>query len=331
MRYLRTTAAAAALTAVAVAFPAGAQDSPTAVSCFGTFFTDKAGDNVRGHPAFDGEAGTDNLDLLEGWFSQAGGETFVNIRVKDLDTTIPPGSTSAQWQLDYGGSAPGVSFVRAVVDFAGLVTYDYGGQQQGAVTLNVREGGTTGNFIEGPNGVVQIAIPADKEPKGTTLKGLTVFAYEPVQVIPPAAPTPVKGGQLYEQDTASGKGSHTLGQDCPPADPSTDPGGGDGSQGGPPQVDDGGPLPVTVRTKSAKRSKSIKVKLESSEPLTQVAAQLRKGKKVAGKGKLSRLDGKGTLKLKAKRKPKKGSYVLDLVGTDGEGARRFLSVKFRLR
>jgi hypothetical protein len=92
------------------------------------------------------------------------------------------------------------------------------------------------------------------------------------------------------------------------------------------------PLPVKVTTtkfKAKKVKKGMTIKLASTEPLTQIAAQIKKGKKVFGKGSLAKLNGKGSLKLKAKGL-KKGSYVLDLVGTDGNGARRFAAFKIKV-
>jgi hypothetical protein len=329
---LTRIAAAAATVALAAATTAGAADPKPAPSCYGKFFTDKAGDSVRAHPGFAGDKGGENLDLLDGFFLYDAGkaETTVNVHVKNLDKTVPEGSTSIQWQVEWTGSSGALTWVRAVTDFSGLVTYDFGGQQPtAATTFNVRQGATTGAFIEGPDGVVQMVIPATLEPKGTTLKGLVAHAYEPVQAVPGAAPTPVKGGQLYEQDSAAGKGGFTIGADCPATAPAAPaPANAPASQTPPQQAD--APLPVKLVTKSAKRSKSLKLKLQSSEPVTQLAAQLKKGKKVVGKGSLAKLDGKGTLKLKAKGL-KKGGYVLDLAGTDGKGARRFVSVKLNVK
>ena len=329
MKLIRT-AAAAALVAVAVAPTAGAVDeTKPSESCYGKYFTDKAGDNKRGHPGFEGEDGTENLDLIDGFFQTKGAETTVNIHVKNLTKDVPEGSTSVQWQTEWTGSAGALTWVRAVTDFSGVVTYDYGGQEPTpATTFNVRQGGTEGAFFEGPDGIVQIVIPADVEPPGTTLKGITTHAYEPVQAVPGAAPTPVKGGQLYEQDIATGK-SFTIGSPCPllkPADPPP-------STAVPAQTvvqTSEGPLPVKVVTRKTKRAKKLTIKLKSTEPVTNIAAQLVKGKKVVGKGKLAKLDGAGKLKLKAS-KLKKGTYRLDLAGTDSKGARRFTAANLKVR
>jgi hypothetical protein len=329
---LTRTAAATALVALAAASTAGAvDDTKPAESCYGKYFTDKAGDNKRGHPAFEGEDGTPNLDLIDGFFKYdaAKKETTVNIRVTDLTKDVPEGSSSAQWQAEWVGSSGALTWVRAVTDFSGLVTYDHGGQETTpANTVNVRKGGTEGAFFEGPQGIVQIVIPADVEPAGTTLKSVVTHAYEPVQAAPGAAPTPVKGGQLYEQDIAQGKGSFTIGSPCPSAPPAA-PAPSDAAPGPVVAQTKEAPLPVKVLTKKAKRRKKLTIKLKSSEPITKLAAQLVKGKKVAGKGSLAKINGKGKIKLKTK-KLKKGTYRLDLVGTDGKGARRFSSAKLKV-
>lgn len=326
---------AATLGAAALVAPAGAQEPAPAPGCYGLFFTDKTGDAVRSHPAFAGEPGQENLDLVNGFFnydaSQGDAATTVNIRVKNLDKTVPEGSTSVQWQAQWTGSAGVLQWVRAVTDFSGIVTYDYGGQEPTpATTFNVRQGGTTGAFFEGPDGIVQIVIPASVEPKGTVLKGLTVYGYEPVQALPGAAPTPVKGGQLYEQDSAGGKGTFTIGGPCPEVVPET-PAPANAPGGGAPTQASDDPLPVTVRTRSARRGKRITLKVRASQPITKLAAQLKKGKKVFAKGARAKLNGSGRLKLKVTRKLRKGTYVLDLAGTDASGARRFTAARLKIR
>ena len=325
-------AAAAATVAAMTAAPASAQSS-TAPGCFGTLFKDKVGDATRAHPGFAGETAPENLDLTEGWLDVKGGVSSVFIRVKTLDKTIPNGATAVIWQANYIGKSGAAAWVRALTDFTGLVTYDYGGvQDTPAIPFNVRAGGTTGAFTEGADGVVQIDIPETVEPKGQQMKSFAITTSEAVQVLPGAAPTPVKGGSLYEDDNASGgKATFTVGGACPAAPPAA-PSAADVLKPAGPVAIGGGPLPVKVTTtkfKARKVKKGMTLKLTSTEALTKIGAQLKKGKKVVGKGSLAKLDGKGTLKLKAKRL-KKGTYVLDLVGTDATGARRFAKAKIKV-
>jgi hypothetical protein len=73
------------------------------------------------------------------------------------------------------------------------------------------------------------------------------------------------------------------------------------------------------------------VKLKSTEAITKLGAQLLKGKKVVGTGKLASLNGTGTLKLKLRSKLKKGSYVLNLVGNRASGERATAAFKLKAR
>ena len=331
----KSLAAAALLAAAMTVSPAGAQ-APAGPGCFGYLFKDKAGDAVSASPTGTnaGNPSPENLDLIEGWVDVKGGVSSVFIRVKDLHKTPPSGTTAIMWQANYSGKAGTAAWVRALTDFSGIVTYDYGGvQDTPAIPFNVRAGGTTGAFNEGPNGVVQIDFPEAVEPKGTTLKAFNIVGSEAIQVLPGAAPTPVKGGSVYEDDAASGgKNTFTIGGACPAEAPAA-PAASEATASPRPAQNAEAPLPVKVTTtkfKASKVKKGMSLKLTSTEPLTQLAAQIKKGRKVFGKGRLAKLDGKGTLKLKAKGL-RKGAYTLDLVGTDGTGARRFAVAKIKLR
>ena len=85
------------------------------------------------------------------------------------------------------------------------------------------------------------------------------------------------------------------------------------------------PLPkltAKVGKASAKKlakSRKLSVKLTTTAPLTKLAAVLRKGSKSAGKGKLAKLDSKGTLVVKLpKKKLKTGTYKLTVQGLDSQ-------------
>jgi len=338
MHRLLVPAVIAAL-AFAVSPASAVDDAKPSVSCFGFLYKDKAGDAVSTNPAGDASAKPENLDLIDGFlkFDAAKNETTVNIRIKNLTTDLPPGATAINWQVNYVGKAGTNDFLRASTDASGIVTYDYGGvEETPAIPFNVRKGPTTGAFFEGPEGLIQMVFPEAVEPKGQVLKAFTISANEAIQVLPAAAPTPVKGGSVYATDTASGGSTqHTIGQPCPATPPPAPPvtAGPPTTFGAPTGTTSEAPLPVKVATtkfKAKKVKKGMTFKLSSTEPLTQLAARLLKGKKAVGKGSLAKLNGKGSLKLKA-RGLKKGSYVLELSGTDGKGARRFKSFKIRVK
>ena len=331
---MKAAIALATVLSLLVVAPAGAIDDTKPVpGCWGSQVNDKAGDAKSSGPASQG-GDTPNLDITGGFFKYepAKGDDAVtfNIAIKNLSTDIPPGATSINWLLAYTGSTGAAAFVRAITDFSGIVTYDYGGETPTpATTFKTRTGATTGNFFTGENGVVQIVVPTgsgDNKP-GFTFKGATVYGYEANSPIPGAAPTPIKGGLLYEDDSASVKNFVVGG--CPAAAPAAPPLTA-GPLPGPPVANDK-PLPlklVTTKLKAKKAKKGAALKVKSTEALTQVFAQVKKGTKVLAKGSVAKLNGAGTLKVKGKLK--KGSYVVDFRGTDASGAARFVSYKLKV-
>jgi uncharacterized membrane protein len=331
--------AALAAGAANTSTPASAvDDSKPAVACYGQFFTDKKGDQASAAPGAQ-PGGRENLDYTGGFFkfdAAKGDEAAtLNLQIANLTKDIPPGATAVSWYAATG-QEEGDQWVRALTDFTGVVSYEYGHFTiVGPQTQSLRDGATAGGFFEGADGVIQIVLPKDGLGKpGTAMKALNLIAYEARQVLPGASPTPAKGGLLYEVDTAASKGTHTVGSPCPSAPPAAPAPAGPSAPLTAPPASSGGALPVKVATRSAKAKavrKGLKVKLTSSEPLTALGAQLVKGKKVVATGKLAKLDGAGTLKLKFKGKPKKGTYRLDLAGTDKAGARRFVAAAIKLR
>jgi hypothetical protein len=90
---------------------------------------------------------------------------------------------------------------------------------------------------------------------------------------------------------------------------------------------------ITIRTRSgsARRAKKgLKVGLTTNQELTKIVAQLRKGKKVVAKGALAKLNGNGTILVKAK-KLKKGKYTLVVTGNGPNGSKAGASVPFTVK
>jgi hypothetical protein len=234
-------------------------------------------------------------------------------------------------------------FVRAITDFTGATVFEYGSFTPnptgvGLTGVSVYEGNTTGKLFEGAEGVVQVVIPADQAPVGTKLTTLYTSATQG-RTLPTAFPGYFRGLSSV-LDTApddapdTAPGTFTVGP-CAEAPPGPNTGSQGGTAG---QTVSSTPLPVTLVTKSAKAakkgkksSKSLSLKLKSSEAITNLGAQLVKGKKVYGTGKLASLNGTGTLKLKLKSKLKKGSYTLDLVGNRASGERATAAYKLKAK
>ena len=325
MKVIASLLAAALAAAVAVAAPAGAADPiPTFDGC-GKAVKDPAGDATE-------QAGDapDQVDLT-GAFVNADQNT-INLIVKNLDGTVPPPYSSITYDATYDTSA-GSLFVRAFLDFTGSVVFEYGHLDSSTPLKRYqRDGATDGKLFTGANGVVQIKVPAEAGGKpGTVLKGLTAETQTgEATFVPGAAPTPSRGISI-SSDT-SGLGSVPLGPCAPgttPA-PTTTPAPGSSPAPGTQSQQTGGPLPVKLVSKSVKHAKTVKIKVKSSEALTDLGARISKGAKVFGTGKLAKLNGAGTFKIKAK-KLKKGTYKLDLAGTDSSGARRVASYKLKVK
>jgi hypothetical protein len=80
-----------------------------------------------------------------------------------------------------------------------------------------------------------------------------------------------------------------------------------------------------------KKGKVLAHKVRASESLTAVAAQVRNSKAVFGKSRPVSLSGAGTLRIRLGKALKKGSYTVDLAGTDSQGVRRFAAARLTVR
>lgn len=78
--------------------------------------------------------------------------------------------------------------------------------------------------------------------------------------------------------------------------------------------------PATLSLKAGKlRGKALPVTVSASAPVSDVAATLKRGRKVVAKGSLARVDGTAVMKLKLKGKPRRGRYALKVTAVDAQG------------
>src|SRR5687767_14205619 len=191
---LLVPAAIAALVA-ASAVPVAAQDAKPTAKC-GVSFTDPAGDNNPTAPASaDQDAGDVNLDVLTGFFvydaSKGDKALTANLSVTDLSDRVGPGATGVVWNFNFD-IAGATKFVRAMIDFSGGPYYEYGTYLPPDSDVNPApigryqyEGSTTGRFIEGKNGVIEIVVPkAIGGQSGKTLKNPWASASASRQAVP---------------------------------------------------------------------------------------------------------------------------------------------------
>ena len=352
----------AALVAATVSAPAqqGAKPAP---EC-GVQITDKKGDHNA--TTGDNDAEDFNLDIITGWFaydaSKGDKAVTANILIADMSDRTPAASTGAAWNFVYSDGPDSNRFVRRLLDFSGEY-YEYGSyipvSDTNPLARYQYEGTTEGQIFEGPDGIISIVVPKEAGAElGKELKTPFATASASKQALPGAVPSPTRGlstaidtapdggepgvgGKMWKVGPCPTDGSIPAGSTKPPATvPTAPPSGNPQPQPQPTapapggQEQSSGPLPVKVLTKKAKKlkkGKTLVVKLNASEPVTKLAAQLRKGRKVLATGKLAKLSGKGKLKLKLKSKLGKGKYVLDLAGSDARGAHRITSAKLTVR
>jgi hypothetical protein len=323
----------AAAAAALLATPAWAAPVP---GCAGTAFTDAAGDATDTTvPGVDGK-GQPNLDVLSGFFLADGGTVTANIQVANLTTDVPATATGVDWYMIWTNAAGALKFVRASVAPGGDPAFSYGTVTvTDANTLYTDDGETSGQFFTGPNGVVQIQVPADLA--GGTLKAPHAATSAEQDFDTGAG---ISGGRLATADNAPDEGGgsdYAIGgcTSTPTTTPAPDVGGpspvaSTPAGQAPSSAPSGSSAParpaalhVAVRRTSARtvsRRHALTVAVSTTAPLTQVKALLldRRGKKV-GSGALARLSGKGTLKLRVRRTLRKGTYTVRVTGRDGSG------------
>ena len=342
--------------------PAGAVDDTQPAPCQDLPFKDPAGD-MANHLQDPTGAKTDSSDITAGFLqhtpSKGKDATTYNIVVKNLEKTVPDTFTTMSWTSYYTTGEGSIRFVKAWLDFAGGEAYEYGvftPDPTGELPLtgvSQTQGQTTGKLFEGANGVIQVVVPEAHGKIGDTFQEL--YSASGIGKTLPASPSAPNRGLSAQLDLAPDEGaaagkSWTV-STCPsgqaqtpvgglppaPVDtpPTTEPGTSAPAQSQP-QPAQAAPgtraLPVTLVTKAVaakKVKRSLALRLRSSEAVTNLGAQLRRGNAVVGRGKLAKLSGTGTLKL-AVKKLKKGTYTLDLAGDTASG-RAIGSIALKVR
>jgi hypothetical protein len=320
---------AAALTLFVVTAALAVDDAKPAPDCHGVLVEDGKSDGVDGGPP--GNRTSDAAEIERTFFkydpTKGAEATTLNMVVKNLELSPPTGATGMIWDFKFATGDGATHFVRAVLDYTGGSAFEYGTLDTSISTFPryVPEGDTPGKFFEGPDGVIQLVVPTEWAKAGATIKSLVGEVQLTFQIVPSAIRTPTRGvGYVYD-DTA-GK-SITIAE-CTPEQLNQ---GGGGVLGAVARS-----LPVTLATKAttakkAKKSKSLSLKLKSTEKITALTAKLLKGKTTYGKGKLAEIDGSATLKLKLSKKLKKGSYTVNLAGTDSAGNKLTTTAKYKVK
>lgn len=341
--------ALAIIASVFVGAAAAVDDSKPTPVC-GNAYKDAPGDQANTQAV---EGLTDSTEITSGFIKHdpAKGKdaTTFNVVVKNLKAEVPSGATSMSWNSYVDLDDDTRHFVRVILDFSGSIAYEYGTfvpnpSGAGLTGVSQYEGTTTGKLFEGPDGVIQAVIPEEVAKPGTHLKhaysssnqGRTLPASAPggqrgVSAVADTAPDDgADGNQKYSFTVAPCAAATAAPGGTPTPEPSTTATPAPTTSATPAPS---GPttLPVRIAGRARAKGKRLAVKLASTETITDLAAQLRKGSRVLGRGSLARLDGKATLRLKAARKVRKGRYLLDLAGTRANGQRGVSTLKLRVK
>ena len=302
-----------AVAAVAIAVvPAGAvDDTKPEVTCAGAFATDAPGDTT----------GPANTEVKQGFFKYgADGEVTANIQVANLDKSVADNSSGTNWYVVWEAADGAIQYVSAALDSAGAVTYDFG-----TLANNVfsPEGTTSGAFFEGPDGVIQIVIPAAfGGTDGTELKSpyVEVFVSTSLVVVSSLATA-----DRAPDGDGQGGASYTVAP-CPASAAPVAP----GATTTPAAALGVRVSPSKVSAKKSRKGKKLTFTLKSADTLTKLSMRLSQGKKVIATGSLSKLSGTRRATLKVKSKPKTGSATLRITATDASGAKRQGSFRIKV-
>jgi hypothetical protein len=344
IRTLAGTLTAGLLLTALVLLPggAGAQSGAKPTPCTGEMLiTDPAGDQEVAPLIGDNHAAPPNQDITGVFLNYKDGHLTANIQIKNLTKDLPDQMDSqggAYWYLWYTDGDTR-RFVKAVDADGSTVTYAYGEVDPLGAGAYLPDGDTTGEFFEGPDGIVQIEIPADAGAvAGSKLTGIVATADDIIglnDVIGLNSSVDFAPDDGTSIDASSPSVDYTV-TACPAAPPSggtttTPPAGGSTT----PTTTE---LPLKVTkvldgAKKAKKKKALRLSVSTTDTITDLSLSL-KGKSGTGKTyagtKVASLSGTATLKLKLKAKLKAGSYSLVAKGTvNGTKLSKKLSVKVK--
>jgi hypothetical protein len=327
-RILASTLTASLLMTVLALLPggAGAQDTVKPTPCGGEpLITDPAGDQDPGGP---------NQDITGVFLNYIDGHLTANIQIANLSKELPDQADSqggAYWYVWYTDGDTR-RFVKAVNADGSTVTYAYGMVDPFALGFYLTSGDTTGKFIEGPDGIIQIEIPsdagagADKKFAGVVATADDITGLNDVIGVNSSVDIAPDGASSL--DGSDGGKDYTVAP-CvaaptppPVATPTT------------PTTTE---LPLKVTkvldgAKKAKRKKALRLTVNATEAITDLSLSLKAKGATYGNAKVASLSGTKTLKLKI-LKPKKfksGTYTLTAKGTvAGTKRKATLTVKVK--
>jgi hypothetical protein len=207
--------ALAATLAAALSPSAWAADPAPKPGCQGLAFEDP--DSDQANQLVPAQFTTPATEMTGGFLlhDAATKKTTFNIVVKDLQAAVPAGFMSIAWQANLTTPDGTNAFIRALLDATGSLVYEWGAPDSTLpITRNVVQGTTTGRLFPGPNGVVQLDVPAALAAAGATLTNVSGTTYQSNMSAPNAVPPTVSRGLSQIMDTTD-PGEFIVGP-CPP-------------------------------------------------------------------------------------------------------------------
>lgn len=300
---------------------AAAVDATKPAPCAGVLIPDVAGD-----AAFDpsglglfADPATPNADIRGLFFNYRPGATgapvlTANIQIANLSKELPSfiDSTGGLYYYVFFTVGDRVNFVKAVNADGESIQFQYGALEDvgGGFLVYNTEGDTNGRFFEGPDGVVQLDVPAELGGRpGTVLHATkatvdTITGFDDFFGLNSHADTAPQAPEDKDVSDPTVGVDYTVAA-CPAPRAAR-------------RVS--GTLPVHVPSvlgsaRRANRTGKLTFRVTADRPVSRLKAKLRSGRRVVATGSLSRVNGAGKLRLKATRKLKSGSYTLSLTGT----------------
>lgn len=294
-----------AVLAITAGHPSGALAKPAA-GCAGLSFADARDDATE--DAFGlgfGPAAPPRMDVVAGWLREEGGKVTANIQLADLTAAPPNGGGTSAWTFNWFAGAQRF-YVQASVNANGTRAFSYGTYDEASASFRPESNTTIdGAFFEGPDGVVQIELPAQHARSGVVLERPFAEAAEQVgssRAVSDRAPDAREGDPFRVGGCIEG------GPVTPRAKPVKK------------KVKETLPLrSVKVLGSAAKSSKrrSIGFKVRGLKTITGLKVRLTtRGGKVLAAGGMRKLKGVRGLKLSLRKTVRlhKGSYLLRASG-----------------
>ena len=183
-----------------------------------------------------------------------------------------------------------------------------------------QDGGFVGLRITAPDGTVtmeKVASESASKPATFSVAKAQAGKYELAITDNSITPVAYKGTATLKVP-APEPGAEPTPAPTAPASGTPAPSGG-GQQTSPPPATTMSVAAGRASAKKLKKARKLLVEISVSAPVTGVVAKILKGKKALATGKAARVDNVGKVTVKLRKPLRKGSYAIQVTGTDGQG------------